>query len=44
MREDMNNVSTTSSTLNDKENSGDEDSVVVDENPSSVVREMHRKE
>ncbi|KAL0139151.1 major facilitator superfamily-domain-containing protein [Mucor lusitanicus] len=44
MREDMNNVSTATSTLNEKENSSDENDVVVDENPSSVIREARRKQ
>ncbi|KAK4516698.1 uncharacterized protein ATC70_011676 [Mucor velutinosus] len=44
MREDMNNVSTATSTLNEKENGNDEDGAIVDENPSSVIRETRRKE
>ncbi|KAL9542847.1 hypothetical protein MBANPS3_008409 [Mucor bainieri] len=44
MREDMNNVSTATSTLNEKEDDSDENGVVVDENPSSVIREVHGKE
>ncbi|KAL7318555.1 hypothetical protein PS15m_001785 [Mucor circinelloides] len=44
MREDMNNVSTTTTSLNGKENGTDGESMVVDEIPSSVIREIRRKE